>query len=65
MLTSFSGNENDDDIEAPMGFENGYLFSGSLGGLVIILGELGSMLMVWGFGEPSLKVKKNKGKAFI
>ena len=27
---------------------NGYLFSGSWGALVIILGELGSKLIIWG-----------------
>ena len=36
----------------PQGFlgsgENGYLFSGSWGGLVIILGELGSKLIILG-----------------
>ena len=37
---------------APQGFwgsgENGYLFSGSWGALVIILGELGSKLIILG-----------------
>ena len=36
----------------PQGFwesgENGYLFSRSWGALVIILGELGSKLIIWG-----------------
>ena len=39
-------------IFGPQGFggsgENGYLFSGSLGALVIILGELGSKLTIFG-----------------
>ena len=39
-------------IWGPQGFwgsgENGFLFSGSWGALVIILGELGIKLIIWG-----------------
>ena len=38
--------------------ENSYLFSGSWGALVIILGELGSKLIIWGYREPCQKCKK-------
>ena len=44
----------------PQGFggsgEKGYLFSGTWGALVIILGELGSKLLVLGLREPCPKV---------
>ena len=51
----------------PQGFwgsgENGYLFSGSWGALVIISGDLGSKLLFFGdLGSPAKK-QKNKGKA--
>ena len=36
------------DKWGPRGFEKGYLFSGSCGALVIILGELGNKLIVLG-----------------
>ena len=56
---------------APRGFggsgENGYLFSGSWGALVIILGELGSKLIIlgiWG-ALPKSKKKKKQEKASI
>ena len=46
----------------PQGFwgsgEKGYLFSGSWGALLIILGELGSKHILWGFREHCQKVKK-------
>ena len=39
-------------VVGPQGFggygEKGYLFSGSWGALVIILGKLGSKLIIWG-----------------
>ena len=47
---------------APQGFwgsgENGFLFSGSWGALVIILGELGSKLIILGIQEALPKSKK-------
>ena len=50
----------------PQGFwgsgENGYLFSGSWGALVIILGELGSKLMILEIKGALPKSKKNKEK---
>ena len=53
----------------PQGFlgsgENGYLFSGSWGALVIISGDLGSKLIVLGIYIALPKNKKNKGKASI
>ena len=39
--------------------ENGYLFSGSWGALVIIFRDLGSKLIVLGIREPCKKVKKS------
>ena len=52
----------------PQGFcgsgENGYLFSGSWGALVIILGELGSKLIIFGI-KGALPKSKKKGKASI
>ena len=46
----------------PQGFwgsgENGYLFSGSWGALVIILVELGSKLIIFGIQEALPKSKK-------
>ena len=49
-------------MQGPQGFwgsgENGYLFSGTRGVLVVILSDFGSKLIVWGFGEPCKKVKK-------
>ena len=61
------------DSWRPQGFwgsgENGYLFSGSWGALVIIFRDLGSKLIVLGFREPFKKVKKKKshlkGQFFI
>ena len=55
------------DQWGPQGFwgsgENGYLFSGSWGALVIILGELGSKLIIWGiWGALPKSKKKNKKK---
>ena len=48
----------------PQGFwgsgENGFLFSGSWGALVIILGELGSNLIIWGIQRALPKSKKIK-----
>ena len=38
--------------------EKGYLFSGSWGALLIILGELGSRHIFWGLREHCQKVKK-------
>ena len=56
----------------PQGFwgsgENGYLFSGSWGALVIIFRDLGSKLIVWGIKGALQKCKKKsplKRKAFI
>ena len=54
----------------PQGFwgsgENGYLYSGSWGALVIILGELGSKLIILGIQGALPKSKKKKyGKASI
>ena len=52
----------------PQGFwgavEKGYLFSGSLGALLIILGELGSKLLL-GIKGALPKSKKNKYQASI
>ena len=49
---------------APQGFwgsgENGYLFSGSWGALVIILGDLGSKLIILGSLAKKQKKKKKK-----
>ena len=48
----------------PQGFwgsgENGYLFSGSWGALVIILGERGSKLII--FGDLGSLAKKQRNK---
>ena len=48
----------------PYGFggsgENGYLFSGSWGALVVILGELGSKFIVWGIYRALPKRKKKE-----
>ena len=56
-------------IRGPQGFwgsgEYGYLFSGSLGALEIILGELGSKLSVLGIKGALPKSKKNKRKVSI
>ena len=53
----------------PHGFwgsgENGYLFSGSWGALVIIPGDLGSKLIILGIKGALPKSKRNKGKASI
>ena len=53
----------------PQGFwgsgENGYLFSGIWGALVIILGELGSKLIILGIFGALPKRKRNRGKASI
>ena len=57
----------------PLGFwgsgEEGYLFSGSWGALVIIFKELGSKLMVLGISGALQKVKKilpyRKGLRFV
>ena len=55
--------------EGPQGLlgsgENGYFFSGSWGALVIILGELGSKLIILGIKEALPESKKKKGKASI
>ena len=56
----------------PQGFwgsgENGYLFSGSWGALVIILGELGSKLIILGIAKSkkdhTIFVKKKSGGAW-
>ena len=49
-------------IYGPQGFtgsgEKRYLFSGNREALVIILVELGSKLLLWGFREPCQKVKR-------
>ena len=54
-------------VGPPQGFwgsgENSYLFSGSWGALVIILGELGSKLIILGIkGALPKSKKKNKEK---
>ena len=55
-------------IGAPQGFwgsgENGYLFSGSWGALVIISGDLGSKLIFLGSREPCQKAKKKEKSPF-
>ena len=43
--------------------ENGYLFSGSWGALVIILGELGSLFIIGDLGSLAKKQKNNKEKS--
>ena len=51
-LASVLDRSSPEHIWGPQGFlgsgENGYLFSGSWGALVIILGELGSKLIILG-----------------
>ena len=51
-------------LGGPQGFwgsgENGYLFSGNWGALVIILGELGSKLIILGIKGALPKSKKKK-----
>ena len=53
-------------MEGPQGFggsgENGYLFSESWGELVIILGELGSKLIILRIQGALPKSRKNKEK---
>ena len=56
-------------MTGPQGFwgsgENGYLFSGSWGALVIIFRDLGSKLIDLGSPEKKFKKSHLKGKAFI